>query len=143
MLNNILYMASPCPGLGDPTGKREGVAASLLLTSRWGGGKLSMKYHVNNFMEPMLPTGNESHSRVRVDAAGRIVIPAEVREHLQIKPGQELLLSEDGRGIHLHTFEQAVAAVQEMFASYRVAGSSVVDELIREREDEARHDRHE
>jgi AbrB family looped-hinge helix DNA binding protein len=86
---------------------------------------------------------NESYATVRVDSAGRIVIPAEVREHLDIKPGQELVLSEDGRGIHLHTFQQAVAAVQAMFAPYRVSGTSVVDELIREREEEARREQHE
>ena len=74
---------------------------------------------------------------VRVDSAGRVVIPAEVREHLGIVPGQDLILSEDARGIRLNTFEQAVQAAQEAFAPYRVPGVSVVDELIRERADEA------
>lgn len=83
----------------------------------------------------------ETHfTRVRVDAAGRVVIPAEVREHLGIMPGQDLILSEDVRGIHLNTFEQAVKAAQEAFAPYRVPGVSVVDELIRERGEEARRE---
>lgn len=79
-------------------------------------------------------------TRVRVDAAGRVVIPAELRHKLGIEPGQDLLLAEDDRGIHLQTFEQAVKAVQEIFAPYRVSGASVVDELIREREEEARRE---
>ena len=79
--------------------------------------------------------------RVRVDSAGRVVIPAEVREHLHIQPGQDLTLCEDAAGHPLlQTFEQAVKAAQEAFAPYRVPGVSIVDELIREREEEARRE---
>ncbi len=88
-----------------------------------------------------MPEPHESNvSRVRVDSAGRVVIPANVRQHLGIAPGQDLILSEYAQGIRLQTFEQSVKAVQEAFAPYRVAGVSVVDELIREREEEARHE---
>ena len=83
---------------------------------------------------------SSSFSRVRVDSAGRVVIPGEVRRHLGIAPGEDLILSEDESGIRLQTFEQAVKAVQEVFTPYRVPGASVVDELIREREDEARRE---
>lgn len=81
-----------------------------------------------------------NYSRVRVDSAGRVVIPAEVRQHFGIEPGQHLILREDDGGIHLQTFEQAVKTVQKAFAPYRVSGVSVVDELIREREEEARRE---
>ena len=77
-------------------------------------------------------------TRVRVDSAGRIVIPAEIREHLGIESGQELIVCEDDHGIHLQTFVQAVQAVQKAFAPYRTPGVSVVDELIHDREEEAR-----
>jgi AbrB family looped-hinge helix DNA binding protein len=84
----------------------------------------------------MLNAPNNSGS-VRVDPAGRIVIPAELRHKLSIEPGQELLLSETPNGIRLQTFAQAVRAAQEAFAPYRTPGHSVVDELTRERRDEA------
>ncbi len=88
-----------------------------------------------------MPEPQETHiTRVRVDSAGRVVIPAEVRQHLGIEPGQDLILCEDARGIRLNTFEQAVKAAQEAFAPYRVPGVSVVDELIRERREEARRE---
>ena len=88
-----------------------------------------------------MPEPQEAHfTRVRVDSAGRVVIPAEVREHLGIEPGQDLILCEDAHGIRLNTFEQAVKAAQEAFVPYRVAGVSVVDELIRERSEEARQE---
>ncbi len=88
---------------------------------------------MTNFQVPYL-------SRVRVDSAGRVVIPAEVRQHVGIEPGQDLILSEDEQGIRLQTFGQVVKAVQEAFAPYRIPGVSVVDELIREREEEARRE---
>jgi bifunctional DNA-binding transcriptional regulator/antitoxin component of YhaV-PrlF toxin-antitoxin module len=68
------------------------------------------------------------------------VVPSELRQKLGIKTGSDLLLSVDAQGIHLQTFEQAVKAVQHAFAPYRVSGESVVDELIREREAEARRE---
>ena len=87
---------------------------------------------------------SESHevysSRVRVDSAGRVVIPADLRDELGIEPGHELILSGDVRGIHIQTFGQAAAAAQEAFASYRVPGVSVVDELLRDRREEARRE---
>ncbi len=79
-------------------------------------------------------------TRVRVDTAGRITIPAELRHKLGIEPGQELTLAEDAQGIHLQTFAQGIRAAQAAFAPYRIPGHSVVDELIRERRDEARRE---
>jgi AbrB family looped-hinge helix DNA binding protein len=79
-------------------------------------------------------------TRVRVDSAGRVVIPSEVRQHLGIEPGQELILCEESLGIRLQTFQQAVKTVQAAFAPYKKPGVSVVDELIREREEEARRE---
>ena len=76
-------------------------------------------------------------SRVRVDSAGRVVIPADLRDELGIEPGQQLILSGDAHGIHIQTFGMAAAAAQESFSSYRVPGVSVVDELIRDRREEA------
>jgi len=87
----------------------------------------------------MLNVSNHS-AGVRVDTAGRVVIPAELRQKLGIKAGDELIVREDEFGIHLQTFTQAVKAVQEIFAPYRPQGKSVVDELIREREEEARRE---
>jgi len=80
-------------------------------------------------------------SRVRVDAAGRVVVPSELRQQLGITPGCDLILYADDQGIHLQTFAQAVHAAQQAFAPYRAPGSGVVDELIRERRAEASKDR--
>ncbi len=78
--------------------------------------------------------------RVRVDSAGRVVVPADVRHRLGIAAGDALIVSADNQGIHLQTFAQAVRAAQEALAAYRVHGESVVDELIRDRRQEARRE---
>jgi AbrB family looped-hinge helix DNA binding protein len=80
-------------------------------------------------------------SRVRVDSAGRVVVPSELRQQFGIEPGCDLFISADVHGLHLQTFAQALRAAQEALAPYRVAGASVVDELIRERRAEAKQER--
>lgn len=75
-------------------------------------------------------------TRVRVDAAGRIVIPAVLRERLGIVTGQELLLSEEPAGLTLRTFSAAVAHAQAALRRFRT-DKSIVDELIADRRAEA------
>src|SRR5262245_57622506 len=75
--------------------------------------------------------------RLRVDSAGRVVIPADLRERLGIRPGEELILSEEQHALRVQTFRQALADAQAYFAAYMRPGESVVDELIRERREEA------
>jgi AbrB family looped-hinge helix DNA binding protein len=88
----------------------------------------------------MLNCQSPHPTRVRVDTAGRVTLPAELRHKLGIEPGQELILAEDNQGIRLQTFAQAVQAAQEAFAPYRIPGQSVVDELIRDRREEAKRE---
>jgi AbrB family looped-hinge helix DNA binding protein len=81
--------------------------------------------------------------RVRVDSAGRVLIPAGLRERLGIAPGQELLLLEDSAGLRLRTFAQSLAEAQAALAKYRRPGESVVDELLAERRAEAEREERE
>jgi AbrB family looped-hinge helix DNA binding protein len=76
-------------------------------------------------------------SQVKVDSAGRVVIPAVLRDKLGIAPGQELILKEEVGGLRLQTFEQAARAIQAEFARYAKPDVSVVEELILERREEA------
>ena len=47
--------------------------------------------------------------RVRVDGAGRIVVPMEIRRPLEIQEGEELTISLDDDGIRLRTLAVARA----------------------------------
>ena len=56
--------------------------------------------------------------RIRLDPAGRVVIPSEVRNGLAVRSGDELLLREDDGGIRLETFSRALGHAQEFFARF-------------------------
>lgn len=75
--------------------------------------------------------------RVRIVAGGRVVIPAEVRQGLGVKEGDELLISRDGDGIRITTVQQAVKEVQAYFGQFKKSGERVVDEFLAERREEA------
>ena len=76
-------------------------------------------------------------TRVKVDAQGRVLIPAELRQELGIEPGDTLTLSSEDGQLSLLTFEQGMRRVRELASSYVTDGRSVVDEFIAERREEA------
>ena len=59
---------------------------------------------------------------------GRLVIPAELRERMQLTAGSPMLLLETPQGVILATREQVLQLVRN-----RLAGPSLVDDLLRER----------
>lgn len=75
--------------------------------------------------------------RVRLAAGGRIVIPAEVRQELGVKEGDELILSKSDTGYRVSTIQQVVREAQAYFRQFKRDGESVVDEFLEERMEEA------
>lgn len=75
--------------------------------------------------------------RVRVDPAGRIVLPAAIRKALEIRNGDVLVMSVNDRSVRLHTVDAALERVRAIARRKRAAGSSVVDQFIAERRTEA------
>ncbi len=76
-------------------------------------------------------------SYISVDKAGRVLIPSAIRERYGIHQGDQVVLHADDTGIHITTIDQAVKNAQAICARYIKPGVSVVDELIRERREEA------
>lgn len=74
---------------------------------------------------------------LKVDAAGRIVIPADARNRLQIKQGDELIAEECADGLRITTYQQAIREAQAYFAQFVPPGVSLSDELLKERREEA------
>ncbi len=69
---------------------------------------------------------------------GRLVLPAAVREQLGLEAGAKLsLVVEDDGTIRLRSLRAIVDAGLGMFAHLGEPGVSMVDELIRERREEA------
>ncbi|HLF71420.1 MAG TPA: AbrB/MazE/SpoVT family DNA-binding domain-containing protein [Dehalococcoidia bacterium] len=73
---------------------------------------------------------------LRVDAQGRIVIPAEIREKLGLEPGTRVILTVKDGALEIQSRDKAIRRVQEMVRA-RTKGRSLVDELIAERHAEA------
>lgn len=79
--------------------------------------------------------------RVKLGEAGRLVIPAALRQQMGIKPGDELLLRVDEDGeLKVIGRTQAIRRIQAYAQQFKKPGESVVDEFIAEREAEARRE---
>ena len=75
--------------------------------------------------------------RTTIGEGGRIVIPVEYRKALGLKPGDSILVDLRNDEIRLVSTRAAIARVQESVRRYVPEGVSLVDELIRERREEA------
>ena len=77
------------------------------------------------------------HLTARMSAGGRIVIPAKFRKKIGLKEGDDVFLQiKDGR-LQILTRDQAIRDIQEYVCSFVPPGVSLVDELIRDRREEA------
>ena len=81
--------------------------------------------------------GDQGSRRVRLDAAGRVVVPAGFRKSLGIDTGQELVMSMDDGFVRLQTIDAALERVRAIARRRRRSNASVVDEFIAERRAEA------
>lgn len=79
----------------------------------------------------------DTSQRVRIDSAGRVVIPVEVRKALGIENGQDLAPSLDADGVTLRTLEHARARVKAIARVHRKEAGSVVDAFLAARRAEA------
>lgn len=75
--------------------------------------------------------------RARIDASGRLVIPAESRLRKQVKDGDILIVEENDDGLRIMTLDDAVREAQAHFQHVIPKGVSLVDELIAERQADA------
>ncbi len=72
----------------------------------------------------------------KLEPSGRLLIPAALRQKLNLAPGAEMIIEEDEGILHIHTQQAAIRKVQQYFAQFD-KGRSMSEELIRERKAEA------
>ena len=77
------------------------------------------------------------HTATRIDRHGRVVIPADYRRALGLRPGASLTLELDDGALRLVPLAQAIRKAQESVAKYVDKDRSLVAELIAERRAEA------
>ena len=75
--------------------------------------------------------------RTKVGQGGRIVLPAEFRKAMGIKPGDEVILAMKDGEVRVFTRQAAIKRAQGMLREYIPEGRSLSDELIQERRAEA------
>lgn len=83
----------------------------------------------------------QASTRIRVDRAGRILIPAELRRKLGIEPGAELIARLENHELRLYTLDEAIRHAQEIVRRYVPPGVLLSEELIADRRAEAERDR--
>jgi AbrB family looped-hinge helix DNA binding protein len=74
----------------------------------------------------------------RIDANGRIVLPAPVRHRLGVSPGDEVVLRVEPDGVRVTTVAAAVREAQAMVRRHAGRRGSLVDDLLKWRRAEAR-----
>jgi AbrB family looped-hinge helix DNA binding protein len=78
--------------------------------------------------------------KAKLNAKGRIVIPAALRRELGLKAGDELLLRTEDGELRVYTLTNAVRRAQEMVQHYARGKAGWVDAFLRERRAEARRE---
>lgn len=71
--------------------------------------------------------------KAKIGPNGRIVIPAEYRKALGVKPGDEVLMRLEDGEVRLYTQAQAIRRIQALAKKYVPAGVSLVDDLLKDR----------
>jgi AbrB family looped-hinge helix DNA binding protein len=82
----------------------------------------------------------ELQAKVQVGEKGRIVIPAEIREAMGIKPGDSVDLQFDSYELRVSTRRARLKRAQERVRKLVPPGVSLADELLAERREEARRE---
>ena len=82
----------------------------------------------------------QQQARVRIGEKGRVVIPASIREALGINVGDEVELRIAEDELRLSTLKGRIARAQQRLRRHIKPGRSLVDELIAERREAARHE---
>jgi AbrB family looped-hinge helix DNA binding protein len=81
-----------------------------------------------------------SEARLRVNENGRVVIPASFRKALGINVGDEVVLRIEDDELRITTLKHRIERAQRLVRQHVKPGTSLVDELIAERRDAARHE---
>ena len=76
-------------------------------------------------------------AKAKLNANGRVVIPAAVRKALDLRPGDELIMRVENGELRLSTRRQALARARRMIRQYIPNDEDLTQSLIDDRRKEA------
>jgi AbrB family looped-hinge helix DNA binding protein len=79
-------------------------------------------------------------ARMRVNENGRVVIPVSFRKALGIEVGDEVVLRIEDDELRITTQQRRIQRAQRRARQYVKRGTSLVDELLAERREAAKHE---
>ena len=82
----------------------------------------------------------DTEARLRVNENGRVVIPAAFRRALGINAGDEGVLRMEDDELRITTLKRRLERAQRLVRKHVKPGTSLVDELIAERREEAKNE---
>jgi len=82
----------------------------------------------------------DTETRMRVNENGRVVIPASFRKALGIHVGDEIVLRIEDDELRISTLKRRIEKAQRLVRKHVKPGASLVDELIKDRREAARHE---
>ncbi len=71
---------------------------------------------------------------------GRIVIPANIRKSMGLRPGDVVVMSLEDGVLRIESHLSRIRRIQEEFKKFATPGTLASDELIAERREEARRE---
>jgi len=75
--------------------------------------------------------------KTKMAAGGRVVIPAQYRQALGLKPGDDVIMALEDGEVRILTADSAVRRAQALVRRYVPQGRDLAEELVRERREEA------
>jgi AbrB family looped-hinge helix DNA binding protein len=78
--------------------------------------------------------------KTRLGGEGRIIIPSSYREAMGVGEGDALYLRLEGNELHVSPLPAVTERVRTILRKFIPEGTSLVDELIRERRRESKHE---
>jgi AbrB family looped-hinge helix DNA binding protein len=82
----------------------------------------------------------EQETRTRVNENGRVVIPSSFRKALGIEVGDEVVLRIEDDELRITTQQRRIQKAQRRARHYVKRRASLVDELLAERRESAKHE---